>query len=162
MAPKESCKQMLLEFNFTNAQINALFKNEPGIVTIEDALQKFEKTALGFQHKFVPDRTPNNFCLVCLEGEKMHYEYNLKRLETGTHTYDQIENEVLMAPQKQKSNKPKNADIQKQFIPKPSQSGSNLSSIYDSEEEGFIPAKWADPDENVPIEEVVAKNRKKK
>ena len=52
-APKESCKQFLLEMDFSNSQIDALFRNEPQIVTIEEALQKFEKTDLGFQHKFV-------------------------------------------------------------------------------------------------------------
>ena len=44
---------LLLEMDFTNSQIDALFKYEQKIITIEDALQKFEKTDLGYQHKFV-------------------------------------------------------------------------------------------------------------
>ena len=36
--------------DFTKPQIDCLFENEPNIETIEDALNRIEYTALGYNH----------------------------------------------------------------------------------------------------------------
>ena len=43
--PIERCKQALLEMGFTLGKIDDLFKNNPEIVTVEDALNHLEMSS---------------------------------------------------------------------------------------------------------------------
>ena len=51
-AEKETCKQLLLEMDFTLLQIDLIFKHEPQVKTIDDFLQCFEFGTLGYNHTF--------------------------------------------------------------------------------------------------------------
>ena len=65
LKPRDQCKGVLLGMHYSLIQIDTLFDNEPGIETLDDALQMLEKTNQGYLHKFVPDRLNNNLCKIC-------------------------------------------------------------------------------------------------
>jgi len=81
MADKDQCRLLLFEMDFNQEQIDCLFEKEPGIKTIDDALNKLEFTMMGFNHSFVETANQEEGqCKICNGKKAEHRRAFLERL----------------------------------------------------------------------------------